>query len=286
MFLEHLARCSAICAPVLRIVIGVTGERSSYIMANNFLIPFSRPRFCLGMVVLMIATLVFFRLVPGADIAVSRAFFEPSDCSPSETEKLVCGYFATGADSVLKVFRWVLQILPAIAAGILLLWAAYRFFRHRDLDRLAVVSIAIAFATLILSPLVIVNGIFKEFWGRPRPYMVDLFGGDVPFIRAGTISDLCNSNCSFISGEAAGAFWLICLVSFVPKADRTVVFVALLTIATAASLLRVAFGSHFLSDVVLGGAMTVTVFSVLALVATYWVRRFPSVSDEGGRIHR
>lgn len=245
-------------------------------MVDSALIPFSRPAFCFGMVLFMIAALVFFRLVPSVDIAVSSVFFEPSSCSLSVVNNAVCGYFATGADPTMKVFRQVLQILPAVAAGVLLVWGVYRHFLRRDLHVFGIVDITIAFVALILSPLIIVNGLFKEFWGRPRPYMVDLFGGDVPFVPAGKISDFCSSNCSFISGEAAGVFWLICLVPFIPKADRRVVFVALFTIATAASLLRVAFGSHFLSDVVLGGTMTVTVFSVLALTSSYWMRRCAS----------
>jgi len=242
-------------------------------MADDFLAPFSNPWFAALMVAVMLATLIFFQLAPGVDIAASRVFFDLSDCPASAADTASCGHFATGADPVMKVFRQILQILPAIAAGVVLVWAGYRHFRRRDFGRTAIAEIAVVFGALILSPLLIVNGILKEFWGRPRPHMVDFFGGNMPFVPAGSISDYCQTNCSFISGEASGAFWLVCLVPLVPKGDRLVASIALFTVATAASLLRVAFGGHFLSDVMLGGMMTVTVFSLLAAATAHWLNR-------------
>jgi membrane-associated phospholipid phosphatase len=240
-------------------------------MADDFLAPYSSPLFAVSMLALMQATLIFFLLAPGVDIAVSRAFFDLLDCPAGAIDMAACGHFATGADPAMKVFRQILQILPAIAAVVVLVWAGYRHFRRRDFGREAIAEIGVVFGALILSPLIIVNGILKEFWGRPRPHMVDFFGGTMPFVPAGRISDYCQTNCSFVSGEAAGAFWLVCLVPLVPKEDRMVAFMALFTIAAAASLLRVAFGGHFLSDVMLGGMMTVTVFSLLAMLARFWL---------------
>lgn len=242
-------------------------------MADDFLAPFSSPLFAVGMIALMLATLIVFQLAPGLDIAVSRAFFDLSDCLPEAIDIAACGHFATGADPAMKVLRQTLQMLPAIAALVVLIWWGYRHFRRRDLDRRAIVEFCVAFAALLIAPLIIVNGILKEFWGRPRPHMVDFFGGNVPFVQAGKISDYCQTNCSFISGEAAGAFWLVCLVPLVQKEDRLVAFLVLFTIAVAASLLRVAFGGHFLSDVMLGGMMTVTVFSLLAVLGGWWLER-------------
>lgn len=241
-------------------------------MTDSFLTPFSRPSFLVGMLALVTVTLIVFRVAPGLDIAASRAFFDLSDCPPATLDTASCGHFATGADPVMKVFRQVMQVLPALAAAAILGWAGYRHWRRSDLDRRALAEMGVAFGALVLSPLLLVNGIFKSYWGRPRPHMVDLFGGELPFVPAGTITSYCESNCSFISGEAAGAFWLVCLVPLVPREDRLPVLVGTLAIAVSASLLRVAFGGHFLSDVMLGGMATVTTFSLLAVLAARWLR--------------
>jgi hypothetical protein len=65
------------------------------------------------------------------------------------------------------------------------------------------------FSTLAIGPGLIVNGVLKSFWGRPRPIQVDLFGGTAPFEPAWKIGGACLSNCSFVSGEAASAMWLL-----------------------------------------------------------------------------
>ena len=61
--------------------------------------------------------------------------------------------------------------------------------------------------TLIMGPGVLVNTILKDNWGRPRPRYVEEFGGDLPHQPVWVISDHCERNCSFVSGEASAAMW-------------------------------------------------------------------------------
>jgi membrane-associated phospholipid phosphatase len=114
-------------------------------------------------------------------------------------------------------------------------------------------------ATLAIGPGLVVNGILKEFWGRARPREILDFGGDLSFSPVWQPAGQCDGNCSFVSGEAASAFWLVCLVLVVPKAWRGVTALATLALALAVGWARMAAGGHFLSDVLLAWCLTLLV---------------------------
>jgi membrane-associated PAP2 superfamily phosphatase len=116
--------------------------------------------------------------------------------------------------------------------------------------------------TLIAGPGILVNLVFKNNWGRPRPIEVTAFGGEHPFVGAWHMSDACASNCSFVSGEASSAIWLITLAVLLPLAWRRPALRVLAVLALLLSLNRIAMGGHFLSDVLLAWAMTLAVIAV------------------------
>lgn len=118
-------------------------------------------------------------------------------------------------------------------------------------------------ASLALGPGLVVNGILKTFSGRPRPYQVDLFGGAWPFQPAWHFSAYCPSNCSFVAGEASTAAWLLALVLLAPPALRLAVAVPIALVGLALSVNRMAFGGHFLSDVMLAWGITFLIVLVL-----------------------
>jgi membrane-associated PAP2 superfamily phosphatase len=124
-------------------------------------------------------------------------------------------------------------------------------------------DIAFILGTVAIGSGVIVNLIFKDNWGRPRPFRVEPFGGDQPFVGAWKITDYCASNCSFVSGEASSAMWLLTLAVLLPPRWRASGVRALLVLAVALSLNRIAMGAHFLSDVLLSWWMTLLVMAVL-----------------------
>jgi membrane-associated PAP2 superfamily phosphatase len=101
----------------------------------------------------------------------------------------------------------------------------------------------------------LVNGVFKEHWGRPRPVAVQALGGTMPFQPALRPSLKCTHNCSFVSGHAATGFALMAVGLVGPPATRR----RWLWIGGVAGLAvgagRVAQGGHFLSDVVLSGVL-------------------------------
>ena len=59
------------------------------------------------------------------------------------------------------------------------------------------------FSCLVLGTGVIVNSIFKSFWGRARPNDTLVFGGEQPFTIPWLNVDYCETNCSFVSGDVS-----------------------------------------------------------------------------------
>lgn len=195
---------------------------------------------------------VFFLLFPGVDPWFTSLFYEPGQGFPVAR----LGFFV-GLRELHSIMTWVIGIVAVLP----IIWKFVRpqqpsFIRPRD-------SLFIL-GTLAIGPGIIVNGLFKSNWGRPRPYTVDLFGGQNPFVGVWEITDYCNRNCSFISGEGSSAVWLITAAVLVPEKWRPLAVRILLGMGIVFAINRVAFGGHFLSDVLIAWFMT------LALIAFAW----------------
>jgi len=116
----------------------------------------------------------------------------------------------------------------------------------------------------IIGPILIVNSLFKSYWGRARPEDVMQFGGQMTFTPAFVISDQCNQNCSFVSGHPTVFFALIAL-GLLYKGRTRLTIVSLATLLGAmVGLGRIMQGGHFLSDVVFS-----FVFILLTALAVY-----------------
>lgn len=191
---------------------------------------------------------LFFLVFPGVDLWVSGLFY--SDGS---------GFFAQ-SDPFLRRFRHLgphLVKLLAIAA-VLILLIKLLFPGRRPLMPLR--APVFLLTTLILGPGILVNTILKNNWGRPRPVMVDLFGGDMPYQPVWKISDWCDTNCSFVSGEASAGMWLVAAVVFIaPLAWRPLLLAFFLPLGLLLSLNRIAFGGHFFSDTLISWGLTLLV---------------------------
>ncbi len=112
---------------------------------------------------------------------------------------------------------------------------------------------------------VIVNGVFKDYWGRARPVQLAMFGGSKEFTPAWHMAQQCVSNCSFISGESAAAFWLLTPVLLLcPPRYKTLAIIGVIVWGMGMALLRMMFGGHFLSDV--------TLAALLLVVLALWAR--------------
>ena len=111
--------------------------------------------------------------------------------------------------------------------------------------------------TLALGPGVLTNGILKEHSGahaadRRRPAR-----------RQGALHAVvgsarpCPDNCSFVAGEASGAFWTLAPAALAPPQWRALAYGAAIVFGVAMGVLRMAAGAHFFTDVVFAGVLHV-----------------------------
>lgn len=109
-----------------------------------------------------------------------------------------------------------------------------------------------------LGPGLLVNAVFKETYGRARPAYVEPLGGDAPFVPALTRGQGCDSNCSFVSGDAAAGFATVALPLAFAQPHPLGIAAALL-FGAALGAMRILQGAHFLSDVTFAGIFVLLV---------------------------
>ncbi len=251
----------------------ISAEKStSPATSHNPFGAWSNPYLAAALIGLCFVLTALFNANPDLDIAAAQWFFDGELCASSALANRCLG-FAVAGHPLASAVREVLNAAPkwlgvAIAVFAVIDWLGGRRWSDTGFRKKAVVV-----GALILGPALLVNGILKVQWGRPRPWMTDLFGGTMPFVPAGEMAGLCASNCSFVSGEAAAGGWFLALSILFPKRYQPLAFACLAAIGIGMALLRVAFGAHYLSDVVLGWLSAVAVFAVLAVVAQRWTDR-------------
>ena len=136
-------------------------------------------------------------------------------------------------------------------------------------------------ASFALGPGLLVNGVLKDLSHRPRPAQLVEFGGQDAFRPWYAFDGACKSNCSFASGEVAGAAWLLAPASLAPPPWRGIAIAAAGAVTIAVAGLRMAFGGHFLSDVIAAILVTLaSIFVVHFLVRRIWADS--SLSDGEG----
>lgn len=193
----------------------------------------------------------FFLVFPGIDTWFSDLFYRSK------------GGFWLRRNDLLGLFRSTNDALIAITVVALFASVAVKIARPERPSPIAPNVVIFLLSTLVLAPLLLVNVILKNSWGRPRPVQVDAFGGDAPYVEVWRISDWCDTNCSFVSGEASSAIWFVAVALVLPKRFRTPAVLLALAYAGLLSLNRIAFGGHFLSDVLISFALTLLVIAVV-----------------------
>jgi hypothetical protein len=199
---------------------------------------------------------LYFWILPSADLAVTAGFHSLGAGFPlSDLPAL---------KALRKSSSWVLAVIVLTALGGLVAAARRDGWAGLALARRAWCVLA----GLALGPGLLVNLVLKGFWGRPRPVQTELFGGDAPYVAPWHITDWCAGNCSFVSGEGASAAWMVAAVALAPEPWRRLLLTPMATYAVALSMNRVAFGAHFLSDIVLSWSLTAVVMSLLYALLT------------------
>ncbi len=190
----------------------------------------------------VLVTLLVFRLFPGLDLAVAAPFYDGHNHFIGQT---------TAGEALRRAF----SLMPFLVAGLMLgLYGLQRLgpWRHWAPSGRGLVFLL---ASLALGPGLLVNVVLKDHSHRPRPVQTDIFGGTMAFRPVGTFDGACASNCSFVSGEGASAFWTAAPALLLPAASQPAALIGALCLGVAASLLRIAFGGHYLSDTIMAALL-------------------------------
>ena len=216
--------------------------------------------------------------LPGIDLNVSSLFCGTDSAGAAAgMDARTCRSFPVSSWPAFWIVRKILFYLPPTAFVLLLvaIGRAGLFDRLPDAGR----QRALAFAALayFTGPILIANMMLKAWSGRPRPYQSLIHGSDMAFVPAGDFSGACRDNCSFVSGEAAAAGWLLWLIPLLPRRWRGPLARVLIAASVLTPLLRVAMGGHFLSDALLGWLLGVASLPLVIILATLanqlWNRR-------------
>lgn len=173
------------------------------------------------------------------------------------------GLFYDGTTFPIATNPWVNGLRNALIwaedGGFVLVVIAWLASRKGPILNLPTRAWAFQALVFVLGPGVIVNGLLKRQWGRARPFMTQDFGGNAQFSTAWQFADQCARNCSFVSGEAAGATALAISICMVLRANRHLMPPLVYQMGVGVALLlplvtawqRMAAGRHYLSDVVI-----------------------------------
>jgi lipid A 4'-phosphatase len=210
---------------------------------------------------------LLFGLYPELDLKLSAMFYDAA----AKTFPLKINAIAAVARDGAMWIAWGLA-LPSIVALVV------KLIRP---DRPLLISgraITFLLLTLLLSAGVLTNLTFKSYWGRPRPVVVTEFNGPEPFVAWWDPRGTCGRNCSFFSGEGATAFWTYAPAALTPPAWRPLAYAAATVFGITTSMLRMAFGGHFFSDVAIAGLVTFLVIWLAYALIYRWRRT--RLSDE------
>jgi lipid A 4'-phosphatase len=192
-----------------------------------------------------ILTGIIFAVDPSLDLQVASFF-----------RKLATRPEIRGFDQIIEILRQTgpLVIVAAVAPAVVALTT--KIFWPQRPSLISTRSALFLIVSLALGPGLLVNGILKEGWARPRPGMVTEFGGEHTFMPWWDPRGACDSNCSFVSGETSSAVWMTAPAMLAPPPWRYVALGAAGLYSIAFATIRLLAGGHFLSDVIFAAIFT------------------------------
>jgi lipid A 4'-phosphatase len=215
-------------------------------------------RFAIGALICCFVTSIIFLAFPGIDLEVSRLFYAGS------------GMFSARSIGWVKIMRSAFVDCFYLCIAVILAGLIITRGRARTWLRLPFAQWAFLAVCLAVGPGLVANVGFKDHWGRARPNEVVEFGGKKAFTPPLLPSNQCDSNCSFVSGEAAAVFLPFYAMALLLPQSAALLLVSGTVCGLTAGLIRVAQGGHFLSDVIFAGIfMLLTVILVHMAVFRY-----------------
>ncbi len=141
---------------------------------------------------------------------------------------------------------------------------------------------AYLFLVLAIGPGLLVNTIFKDHWGRPRPRQVTEFGGRWQFQHV-LQNGAAGRGKSFPCGHSSTGYYFVALYFLLRRRHKKLSLAALagaLLYGTLIGIARMAAGAHFFSDVLWSAVFT----AGAACLLYYFILRIPATEDTPGAI--
>jgi membrane-associated PAP2 superfamily phosphatase len=238
------------------------------------------PALWIPLVLLLLATIIF--RVTDVDLRLSQPFF----VNQTSSLKSESHWPLRVAEPWKSLYYfglypgWIIGIGGILVFLISFIWSKLEPYRDAGL---------FFFLMLALGPGLLINGIFKPYWGRPRPHQTLPFGGKQQYVPVGDRGSR-PENYSFPSGHASMGFYLMApgFVLYKRRRRLAAMFFALgLTSGIIMGLARIVAGSHFASDVLWSAGMVY--FTGLGLSTlfhfdddkSYLARREHTAGEEG-----
>ena len=183
----------------------------------------------------------------GADLAISAPFF-------------IDGKWPVG-DQPFWHLLYKLDRIPSISLGVVGLAGIVMSYVKSDCYRWRRSGVFLV-VLLILGPGLLVNSVFKEHWGRPRPREICEFGGKKQFLHPWQKGESGNGR-SFPSGHSSAAFYMAAPYLIYRRTNKKRAYLWLaggVLFGIVMSIARITQGAHFLSD-------TLWAFGMVALCA-------------------
>jgi lipid A 4'-phosphatase len=191
---------------------------------------------------LLACCVLLFLIWPELDLIVTRMFFDPlrQQFPANELPWVKWVYDDT---PVINQWLGLLMVTALLVHWIRPGWPVLRV-RKSMCAWLLVVGIGLGF---------VVDWMLKDHFGRPHPYQTHVFTGDQDFVPAFHYRPLCELNCSFVSGHAAGGFVWMAWGMWGLRRRRQLWLLAGIAAGSFIGAARIMQGGHFLSDVVFSG---------------------------------
>ena len=240
-------------------------------------LPLSRrwlPQLAVVALLALLGTLPFW--LTDLDLRAAAAFYHPEAEDP---------WWESGKPFWLFWYQIAPLLVGLVMVGGLAVLAGSAIWPRLRRLRLAAVFLI---ATTLVGPGLLVNGIFKDHWGRPRPHQTLALGGTQAYVPPLALN-ADGKGKSFPCGHSSAGFALGAFFLLWQRRRPRLAWLALIGSTALGILLgigRMSAGDHFLSDVIWSAVIPWGV----ALALYYLVLRIPSREDAAaGRpppIHR
>ena len=146
-----------------------------------------------------------------------------------------------------NLFRYATKFtLTLVMGALLIILGSYVVSKWQVLRRPALYVLLV----IALGPGLIVNIVFKDHWGRPRPVHISQFGGEMTYIPPLQLGHTRDK--SFPCGHCSVAYLFFSFYFLSRKHKRLYLFLTL-SLALLMALTRMLAGGHFLSDILWSG---------------------------------